>query len=73
MIKTRMSARSSDQIPTDRARYALARHHGISSRQKTARPVPTALAFSEFQMSPCIKSEKLVVMPHEGHGTPVSS
>ena len=28
---------------------------------------------SEFQTSPYMSNEKLVVMPHDGHGKPVSS
>ena len=68
-----MSARSSDHRPSGRLTHALARHHGIKNKQKTASPVPTALAFSEFQTSPCINSEKLVVIPHDGHGKPVIS
>ena len=38
-----------------------------------ARAVPAKFAFSEFHTSPWISSEKLVVMPHDGHGKPVNS
>jgi hypothetical protein len=70
---TRVRARSSDTMKNGRPNHAQARFHGISARQKSARSVPTALALSEFQTSPCIKSAKLVVMPHDGHGTPVTA
>jgi hypothetical protein len=54
-----------------RPKYALARFHGTSARQKSASTVPTAFALSEFHRSPCRSRAKLVVIPHDGHGTPV--
>src|SRR5882724_1858629 len=38
-----------------------------------ASAVPAKFACSEFHRSPWIKSEKLVVMPHDGQGNPVIS
>ncbi len=69
---TRVSARSRDTMKNGRPKYAQARFHGISARQKSASSVPTAFALSEFHRSPCIRSEKLVVIPHDGHGKPVT-
>src|SRR5262249_14925811 len=45
-------------------------HQGISESKKRASSVPTAFAFNEFHTSPWIRSEKLVVMPHDGQGYP---
>lgn len=52
---------------------AQARLQGIRARQKTASSVPTALAWSECQTSPRTSSAKLVVMPHDGQGKPVTA
>ncbi|HEV3257470.1 MAG TPA: hypothetical protein VG013_11355 [Gemmataceae bacterium] len=73
IITNRVRARSSDQIHNGLPRTAEARFHGISARQKAASRVPTQLARSECHTSPCISSAKLVVMPHDGQGSPVLS
>jgi len=68
-----VKARSIETMKSGRPRSEQMRHHGTSARQNAASSVPTALAFNEFQTSPRISRAKLVVMPHEGQGTPVRS
>src|SRR5207253_8394136 len=64
---------SSERMNSDRPRNALVRLQGMKIRQKTASSVPTALARSEFFKSPRTSNAKLVVMPQEGQGSPVTS
>ena len=45
----------------------------MNERQNTASSVPTKFARTEFHGSPCMSSVKLLVMPHEGQGRPVST
>src|SRR5262249_7892313 len=71
-MAVQVSAFSTERMKNGRFQYALAKHHGISSRQKPASKVPTALARNEFPTSPRINRAKLVVMPHDGQGIPVT-
>src|SRR5690348_15405598 len=64
-------ARSNETMNQSRLHSKLARLQGISARPKIANRVPTALAHSEFARSPCISRAKLVVMPHDGQGSPL--
>jgi hypothetical protein len=68
---SRVSAHSNDHTPYGRPRTAHTSAHGINTRQTAASSVPTALARSEFHTSPCMSSAKLVVIPHDGQGSPV--
>jgi hypothetical protein len=68
-----VSARSIDRMNSGRARIALTTAHGIRASQNRASKVPTELAQSEFSTSPRMSRAKLVVMPHDGHGMPVST
>jgi len=72
-MTNRVRARSRDQIHNGRPRTTEARFHGMRARQKAANRVPTQLARSEWRTSPCTSSAKLVVMPHDGQGSPVLS
>jgi hypothetical protein len=63
--------RSTESTKSVRLHTKLARHQGMSIRQNRASSVPTALARSELDTSPRTSRAKLVVMPHEGQGTPV--
>ena len=71
-ITARMTHGSADRTHTHRPRAALATLHGISPRRNVASSVPTGLARSDATGSPCMSRAKLVVMPQDGHGTPVS-
>src|SRR5262245_6656752 len=67
------SGRSTVYTNNGRPRITDPMLQGINAKQVSANRVPTQLAHSEFQTSPCISSEKLVVMPHDGQGNPVDS
>src|SRR5579883_1087434 len=62
---------SAFRTPTSRPRAAPTTPQGMSASQNTASSVPTQLARSEFHTSPWTSREKLVVIPHDGHGFPV--
>src|SRR5437899_10472938 len=65
---TRSKLRMNHSLPAQ----AEANAQGINARQPIARTVPTALACSECHTSPRIKRAKLLVMPHDGQGKPVT-
>jgi hypothetical protein len=65
--------RSIERTNRVRRRNTQAMLQGMNSRPNTASRVPTQLARSELARSPCISRAKLVVIPHDGQGTPVFS
>jgi hypothetical protein len=71
MIRNR--ARSSDRMNRVRPSTAQVKAHGMQARPTRASKVPTALACSDAHRSPWISRAKLVVMPHDGQGSPHST
>ncbi len=67
-----VSIRSTERMPYSRPRRAQTRHQGIAARHTSASRVPTALACNECRRSPWTSRAKLVVMPHDGQGSPVT-
>jgi hypothetical protein len=53
-------------------RQTLIRLQGMDRTHTRANRVPTTLARAELTRSPRTRKAKLVVMPHDGQGRPVS-